>query len=662
MPETVAKMQPDRAVHLRGFSPLGSSGALTNATPTGFKVSGHWPTGAGDAFAVCVIHDADDFFGHLRLEYLPDFDFSGLTLTFDVAYDAGLQSLGSLKFPTVDWPFLNCIHEDETTSRIKLFLHATRLSGSYSVAKTSVPFFTTAPLAGDRVTLWRHPNTAFTYTAVGGDSSADVVNSLAASINAFDWPSIQPFLAMRALGRENNLELTAAQWGTVSFSGQTVTSLTGIDFSGLEVGGGITVGGVDTTITAVNSATELTVAAQLGSSPSSTYLADRGGIDGNFVSIYTTNSSARMGTLPPGFGCGLSGGANTAVWRVTLDFDQLVADGELSSTQIRQAFFTYAPPISERSLTRTTWSATYTNWAVTGTNRLLKFADPLESVVVHHDDPLWAAFTGSWSDVAGFYSHGFAKQTTTPGAGVTFTIHALAVSDLYVGTSLFSNRGKLSISVDGGAATNLDLFLGVDTQVNTRRKIRSAIAAGVHTVTLTAVAGSGNTIIIDYLQAVVAADVPTPIPAIRNAVRVDQPTATFEILFPFDVNHDEPVGANTLGGALNFYVNWDAVNWNTPTAALCERLKVEALDFGSGSRDMNLARAAIEFYRSDGRVWPVSQVRYLVAAFNGGCPWERELAIARAEALPRIVLWAFDQFCLFSWRTDPRRGDRSQFV
>ena len=104
---------------------------------------------------------------------------------------------------------------------------------------------------------------------------------------------------------------------------------------------------------------------------------------------------------------------------------------------------------------------------------------------------------------------------------------------------------------------------------------------------------------------------------------------------PFDVNHDEPVGANTLGGALNFYINWDAVNWNTPVAAPFGRLKVEALDFGSGSRDMNLAREAIEFYHTDGRDWPLSQVHYILAAFNGGCPWERELAIARSEALPR---------------------------
>ena len=228
------------------------------------------------------------------------------------------------------------------------------------------------------MTVWRHPNTAFTYTAVGGESAATVVAALAASINEFDWPSVAPFLAIRALGREDNLDLTAAQWGTVSVNGQTVTYLSGVDFSGLEVGGGITVAGIATTITAVNSATELTVETELGSSASTAYLADRGGIDGNFVSIYTTNSSVRMGTLPPGLGFGLSGGANSAVWRVTLDFDQLVAEGELSSTQIRQAFFTYAPPITEGSLSRTTWSATYINWTVTGTNRLLKFADPFQ--------------------------------------------------------------------------------------------------------------------------------------------------------------------------------------------------------------------------------------------------------------------------------------------
>ena len=71
--------------------------------------------------------------------------------------------------------------------------------------------------------------------------------------------------------------------------------------------------------------------------------------------------------------------------------------------------------------------------------------------------------------------------------------------------------------------------------------------------------------------------------AIRDHVRVAHPSAQFELLFAFDVNHDEPVGAFNLGGALNFAVNWHP-DWDNPSGAPFELLKTEALDFGSGSR------------------------------------------------------------------------------
>ena len=49
-----------------------------------FTLSGVWKDSAD--FAVLVLYDADDPFGHPRWRYLPDFDFSGLTLKFDAAY------------------------------------------------------------------------------------------------------------------------------------------------------------------------------------------------------------------------------------------------------------------------------------------------------------------------------------------------------------------------------------------------------------------------------------------------------------------------------------------------------------------------------------------------------------------------------------------------
>ena len=87
-------------MHLRGFDRRGAAAALHSASASGFTVSGVWKDSAD--FAVLVLYDADDPFGHPRWRYLPDFDFSGLTLKFDVAY--------TNVFP-LDSPFFRGLHE-----------------------------------------------------------------------------------------------------------------------------------------------------------------------------------------------------------------------------------------------------------------------------------------------------------------------------------------------------------------------------------------------------------------------------------------------------------------------------------------------------------------------------------------------------------------------
>jgi len=75
MADTLYKLQPDRTMYLRGFSDLGAGAAIHDATPTGFQVSGVFRDPAD--FAVVVLWDADDFFNHPTLKYLPDTNFAG---------------------------------------------------------------------------------------------------------------------------------------------------------------------------------------------------------------------------------------------------------------------------------------------------------------------------------------------------------------------------------------------------------------------------------------------------------------------------------------------------------------------------------------------------------------------------------------------------------
>ncbi|HBY58419.1 MAG TPA: hypothetical protein DEH78_01270, partial [Solibacterales bacterium] len=159
MPERIYKLQPSRTMALRGFDDFGAAAALHSATATGFKVSGVFRDPAD--FAVAVIYDADNFYEHPSIRYLPDFDFDGLTLTFDVRY-TGLSPLDSPKYPTIDWPFLDVIREDGTTAQIRLFDWATQVGGTYAAASAQFTVQDNGFKEYDRLTLW-YLNFAYDY-------------------------------------------------------------------------------------------------------------------------------------------------------------------------------------------------------------------------------------------------------------------------------------------------------------------------------------------------------------------------------------------------------------------------------------------------------------------------------------------------------------------
>jgi hypothetical protein len=126
-------------------------------------------------------------------------------------------------------------------------------------------------------------------------------------------------------------------------------------------------------------------------------------------------------------------------------------------------------------------------------------------------------------------------------------------------------------------------------------------------------------------------------------LRARFPQATLEVLFPYDVNHPVPAGIHQLGGALNRAVNFPP-QWASKDSSGLDRLKVEALDFGAWSRDLDLVIKSLRFPMEAG--WPASSVRVMVPVFRGGCPWPREVEWARSLGMDFAHLWAFDHFCL----------------
>ncbi|HEY7212075.1 MAG TPA: hypothetical protein VH477_17505, partial [Bryobacteraceae bacterium] len=104
---------------------------------------------------------------------------------------------------------------------------------------------------------------------------------------------------------------------------------------------------------------------------------------------------------------------------------------------------------------------------------------------------------------------------------VTISYKCASAHDLYLGTSLFNNRGIVSVTLDGDAATSLDCFLNVTSEVVTRRLLRKSVAPGTHTVIIRLLANNhqaidpgwditslGYTFLFDYLEAAVPSDIP----------------------------------------------------------------------------------------------------------------------------------------------------------
>ena len=144
-------------------------------------------------------------------------------------------------------------------------------------------------------------------------------------------------------------------------------------------------------------------------------------------------------------------------------------------------------------------------------------------------------------------------------------------------------------------------------------------------------------------------------------IRTAFPAVKCELLWPYDVNYPTPVpaAAPQTGGQLNRFVNLP-VEWLQQPISGFDTVKVEALAFSSGMRDLDLGS------RGDGAFplfWLATQCPpYLVPVFGLAAPWERELALVWGAGIRIASLWAFDHVCLFNLAVPERMLDRRSFV
>ena len=568
--EQIYKFQPDRTMYLRGFTGFGAAAALCQTSPTGFTVCGVFRDMAD--FCVLVLYDADNSFEHYSLRYLPDFDLSGVTLTFDLTYQ-GLQPIDSAKYSWIDWSQMDVINVDRVTgadlvndsanasahpSRVRLWDYATLQGGDFSVAQGTYQIL--APggcTVYDRLTLFVN-NVEFDFVASGGESAEYVAQTFASRLNSQDWStySDSAVSVLASSDGAGNLTLKNARTGHVSVSGTAVQWLDGIKFPGIAPGSTIYLGGSPHIVDTVQSPTSLTLTASGPMSLHLVYLAECGGIDGNGITTYMVVRPANETLNVAQSVMPLSGGnSDNVTWHINLDFSALSID------YLRQAWLTFAPQLTTAAAySSSEWTATFSNWSVKSIKDNMKFlcAGP-GSVRIGNDETTACTYTGSgWSIVsANNYWHGFGRQTTNPGDAVTVTYTCASVHNLNLGSSLDANRGIISVTLDGDEPTTQNLYLDFYSEVVTRRVLRAAVPAGTHKLTLTLTGPAPNDaakqFLFDFIEASVPGDFPDALVVYGNV----SPALDFDTDATYKVSPQRLLWhLNKLGfaGQINEYV------------------------------------------------------------------------------------------------------------
>jgi len=199
----------------------------------------------------------------------------------------------------------------------------------------------------------------------------------------------------------------------------------------------------------------------------------------------------------------LANGTSPTKWRVTIDFSSLTdRDGaSVPTNKVRKLRWTYAAELQTGAFERSEFDAVISNWSVTGTGRTYSVAGPGSRR--YEDDGTGMAYSGTWNVTRGNYSGGAIHSTTIQGDTISFQYTAAQAHTLYVGTRYTGNGAELSIVVDGGTASTLNLRLpGEDVLI---RWPVGEYGTGSHTVTITHAGPPGGDFYFDFLETAVSA-------------------------------------------------------------------------------------------------------------------------------------------------------------
>jgi hypothetical protein len=434
-------------MYLRGFDRRGAAASLNNASAGGFTVSGCWSDQAD--FAVAVLFDADDVYGHLYTSrYLPDFSLAGVTLDFDLAL-TGCQNPTSVKYQSVPWGSLGYVTSSEVAGTVPLPAPTSVTGGTFASCTFVVGG---TPTTYDRIQLVYLGNIVADVTGITTGMSLDgVASMLAGAVNT------------------QALILTPPMLISATSSGAQVT---------------VTYG-------------------QVGR--------DGNGVE--LVPMYKAAGNTTLECLPNPPLNVLLGGSDPTSMHFHLDFSALGLGSVRQVWLTLAPWLTYNRAAGYPSLSPylpMEFSAVFSNWTVVDAGGVtpLKVAGP-GSVTITSGDA-WAARAGSgWAQAAGWYVGGFAWESAHVGDMVTVKYSCQHTHNLYLGMAISTGGGTFDAKVDGGSAVPVSAYSLESSASPTsgRRLIATGVAAGSHTVVLTVATG---TCLFDYLQAAVLSDPVAP--------------------------------------------------------------------------------------------------------------------------------------------------------
>jgi hypothetical protein len=181
MSESITKLQPDRTLYIASFSPKSAIGTIHHATPGGFTITGRFNALTDN---IILEWNRDNDFEHPEIRYLPDGNFSGLTLSYDMAH-TGTADIATEIFPYGDFPYLN-IYADpgggESVYPVPLANYATPVTGQTHDPATAAITLQGALSESDAVAVLFFTE-AYWHTVTATDTFATVIADLAAQIN-----------------------------------------------------------------------------------------------------------------------------------------------------------------------------------------------------------------------------------------------------------------------------------------------------------------------------------------------------------------------------------------------------------------------------------------------------------------------------------------------